>query len=75
MSAQGRLLIERAGLTKRSLSVTIILHCSAPAAVASDGADRIDGSISVIAGAQRASTAKPRPGTDWRAPYGVVCHT
>lgn len=62
-------------LTKRSLSVTIILHCSAPAAVASDGADRIDGFISAIAGAQRASTAKPRPGTDWRAPYGADYRT
>lgn len=31
--------------------------------------------ISAIAGAQRASTAKPRPGTDWRAPYGADYRT
>ncbi|OPY94429.1 hypothetical protein A5906_14020 [Bradyrhizobium sacchari] len=54
----------KGGLTKWSLSVTIIRHCSAPAAVASDGVSRIDGSIDAIAGAQRASTAKPKPGTD-----------
>lgn len=62
----------KGGLTRQLSSVTIILHCSAPAAVASDGVSRIDGSIGAIAGAQRASTGKPRPGTDWRAPYGVV---
>lgn len=71
MSTQGRLPIPKGGLTERSLSVTIIRHCSAPAAVASDGVRRIDGSINAIAGARRAARRSQnlaRTGS----PYGAV---
>ena len=42
------------------------------AAVASNGAQRIDGSTSAIAGVRKASTAKPRPGTGSRTPSAVA---
>jgi hypothetical protein len=51
-------------------SAIIIPLCSALAAVVSAGPQRTFGSISVIAGARRAFTAKPRHGTDLHAPSG-----
>jgi transposase-like protein len=44
-------------LTRQSLSATIIPPCCALVAVASDGAQMIDGSTSAIVGVQKASTA------------------
>ena len=46
-----------------------------PAAGASDGGTRTGGSTSAIAGARRASTARPRLGTAWRAPSGAGSKT
>jgi hypothetical protein len=52
----------KGGSIKPSLSFMTILPCWVPDAVASDGAWKSDGSISVIAGARRAFMARPRPG-------------
>lgn len=65
----------RGELTRQSLSVTMIPHCSVPVAIASDGARRIGNSIRVIAGARGASTAKPTPGMVSHALYGAVSQT
>jgi hypothetical protein len=56
-------------------SAIIIPLCSALAAVVSAGPQRTFGSISVIAGARRAFTAKPRHGTDLHAPSGAASPT
>jgi transposase len=66
---------QRDGSIKRSSSVMIILLCSAPGAAVSAGPRKTSGSISVIAGVQKASTARPRPGTGSRAPSGAASPT
>ncbi|WP_442869392.1 transposase [Bradyrhizobium sp. CCBAU 11430] len=63
--------LSKGRVNKASFSVTIIRHCCAPAAVASDGVSRIDISINAIAGAQRASTAKTWHGLARAVPRGL----
>ena len=49
-----------------------VAYCCAPGGGAFDGPKRAGGSMIATAGDRKGTTARPRPGTGWAAPFGAA---